>query len=148
MTLTALRKSVFKALASIAACLALLFLALSVLESLAARDSPMTIDRGVVIILDAFEVPEVRNTTWRVPWVAQRTVRDQWNTHDFSLYQHSILQIRPQAAFLILAAFALVAFIRGPARRRRRRRKGWCIPCGYDLTGNESGVCPECGSKT
>lgn len=20
-----------------------------------------------------------------------------------------------------------------------------CIPCGYDLTGNQSGVCPECG---
>lgn len=27
----------------------------------------------------------------------------------------------------------------------RRRRKGRCM-CGYDLTGNASGVCPECGS--
>ncbi len=23
----------------------------------------------------------------------------------------------------------------------------FCIKCGYDLTGNESGMCPECGSK-
>jgi hypothetical protein len=23
-----------------------------------------------------------------------------------------------------------------------------CVPCGYDLTGNVSGVCPECGSPT
>jgi len=22
-----------------------------------------------------------------------------------------------------------------------------CIKCGYDLTGNVSGVCPECGSR-
>lgn len=22
---------------------------------------------------------------------------------------------------------------------------GYCQSCGYDLTGNESGVCPECG---
>ena len=22
-----------------------------------------------------------------------------------------------------------------------------CIPCGYDLTGNVSGICPECGAK-
>ena len=27
----------------------------------------------------------------------------------------------------------------------RRRRSGECTNCGYDLTGNESGVCPECG---
>lgn len=24
-------------------------------------------------------------------------------------------------------------------------RAGFCIACGYDLTGNVSGVCPECG---
>lgn len=22
-----------------------------------------------------------------------------------------------------------------------------CLSCGYDLTGNESGVCPECGTR-
>ena len=27
---------------------------------------------------------------------------------------------------------------------RRRPLPGHC-PCGYDLTGNESGTCPECG---
>jgi hypothetical protein len=24
---------------------------------------------------------------------------------------------------------------------------GHCQKCGYDLTGNKSGVCPECGTK-
>ena len=28
---------------------------------------------------------------------------------------------------------------------RRRRRFGRCLRCGYDLTGNVSGRCPECG---
>ena len=28
---------------------------------------------------------------------------------------------------------------------RRRAKPGHC-PCGYDLTGNTSGVCPECGT--
>jgi len=27
----------------------------------------------------------------------------------------------------------------------RRRRRGLCPICSYDLTGNTSGVCPECG---
>jgi hypothetical protein len=30
--------------------------------------------------------------------------------------------------------------------RRRRGNKGSCPTCGYDLTGNTSGVCPECGT--
>jgi hypothetical protein len=48
-----------------------------------------------------------------------------------------------------LAAAALLA---APAARltpllraRRRRRAGRCPACGYDLTANTSGVCPECG---
>ncbi len=30
-------------------------------------------------------------------------------------------------------------------RRDRRPPKGGCQACGYNLTGNTSGVCPECG---
>jgi hypothetical protein len=28
-----------------------------------------------------------------------------------------------------------------------RRNAAACGSCGYDLTGNKSGVCPECGAK-
>lgn len=28
----------------------------------------------------------------------------------------------------------------------RRPRRGRCVNCGYDLTGNVSGTCPECGA--
>lgn len=30
---------------------------------------------------------------------------------------------------------------------RRRRRCGHCVQCGYDLAGNCSGRCPECGTR-
>ena len=30
--------------------------------------------------------------------------------------------------------------------RDRRFPSGHCQPCGYDLTGNVTGVCPECGT--
>jgi hypothetical protein len=36
---------------------------------------------------------------------------------------------------------------RGPVRRLRRRQRGLCVGCGYDLTGNVSGACPECGQE-
>ena len=46
------------------------------------------------------------------------------------------------------AAYPFAAFIRGPVLRPwRRRRKGLCLNCGYDLRGNVSGVCPECGRE-
>ncbi|UCE61531.1 MAG: hypothetical protein JSU63_07230 [Phycisphaerales bacterium] len=48
---------------------------------------------------------------------------------------------------LLFAVYTAAAFIRGPLRRRRRRRKGLCESCGYNLTGNESGVCPECARR-
>jgi len=28
----------------------------------------------------------------------------------------------------------------------RRMRRGQCSKCGYDLTANTSGICPECGT--
>jgi len=48
--------------------------------------------------------------------------------------------------FAMFATCPTIAFIRGPLRRWRRKRKSLCVKCGYDLTGNESGVCPECGT--
>ena len=34
-------------------------------------------------------------------------------------------------------------------RRRQRllRERGLCLKCGYDLTGNVTGVCSECGTE-
>jgi hypothetical protein len=32
-------------------------------------------------------------------------------------------------------------------RSWRRSRKGCCPFCGYNLTGNTSGACPECGAQ-
>ena len=29
-----------------------------------------------------------------------------------------------------------------------RHKRGLCLRCGYDLAGNVSGVCPECGNPT
>lgn len=48
------------------------------------------------------------------------------------------------AAFIV---YPTIAFILGPLRRWRRRKRGECLNCGYNLTGNVTGVCSECGTK-
>jgi len=56
---------------------------------------------------------------------------------------------RPAGAWAVLAAWvAFVAFLvcSPVARERGRSARGLCTKCGYDLTANVSGVCPECGT--
>ena len=47
-----------------------------------------------------------------------------------------------------LALVPAAWFIRSDSRRRARRRQPRCLctNCGYNLTANASGVCPECGA--
>jgi hypothetical protein len=49
--------------------------------------------------------------------------------------------------FVLFAACPTLAFVRGPLRRYRRRRRNQCVACGYSLIGNLSGTCPECGKS-
>lgn len=53
--------------------------------------------------------------------------------------------------FLLLAVLnAAFPFVAGLAAYRLVHRcipLGHCKKCGYNLTGNVSGVCPECGTK-
>lgn len=45
-------------------------------------------------------------------------------------------------AFVLLLVPSLLVW-----RRSRRPPPGFCLKCGYDLAGNVSGVCSECGLK-
>ena len=52
------------------------------------------------------------------------------------------------AAITAISACILIRWMFRIARRELRRRARRCMGCGYDLTGNTSGVCPECGKPT
>lgn len=58
---------------------------------------------------------------------------------------------RPLLVACLIVPAALVAGAMAIAARRRSwraarlRAAGRCVGCGYDLTGNTSGACPECG---
>jgi hypothetical protein len=46
----------------------------------------------------------------------------------------------------IFLLYPAIAFVRGPLRRRLRRRRGLCVKCGYSLRGLTEPRCPECGT--
>ncbi len=47
----------------------------------------------------------------------------------------------------LLATGPLASILHAHWQARRRRKRGLCLTCGYNLTGNTSGVCPECGTS-
>ena len=50
------------------------------------------------------------------------------------------------ARWLIVRINRLNARLSAGIRLRQRPDNRWCRNCGYDLTGNVSGKCPECGT--
>jgi hypothetical protein len=71
-----------------------------------------------------------------------------WWKLDCADYRVFELQCASWIPFVLFGVPPAMAFVRGPLRRWRRRRAGCCLACGYDLTGNVSGVCPECATPT
>jgi hypothetical protein len=72
-----------------------------------------------------------------------------WRRRGFYYYRSDAF---PGWTLIVPHWFGLLPMIPSPLahagrmiRRRRRLRRGLCPRCGYDLTANPSGVCPECG---
>lgn len=55
------------------------------------------------------------------------------------------------AVWILFIGITWYSIHRSRIKQRRlgigRLNRGLCPSCGYDLRGNVSGVCPECGSR-
>ncbi|HQL54004.1 MAG TPA: hypothetical protein PLQ87_04795, partial [Phycisphaerae bacterium] len=66
--------------------------------------------------------------------------------HESSSNPITELRVTSLFPFLALGVPAAIILGRRAWRARRLHRVGVCRKCGYDLTGNMSGRCPECGA--
>ena len=87
------------------------------------------------------------DTRWRIDPTGEGTSLLQQLGFDLTCEPQSYQNLYYAISFpmwlpaLMFAAPPVARFL-----RRRRHRPGFCRRCGYDLTGNVSGVCPECGN--
>ena len=88
--------------------------------------------------------PAPSSRYWRRLGFSFRTGVNRWQQLS-PPYSFWLLEIPIWCPIVLFTTYPTIAFIRGPLRRFRRHRKGLCVKCGYNLTGNTSGVCPECG---
>ena len=91
---------------------------------------------------------------WDIAWVKAHSLQllgpDNMTSASSSitiLRRGTNIDVASWFLFALFCVYPTVAFVHGPYRRYRRRKKGLCLKCGYNLTGNVSGVCPECGEK-
>ena len=83
-----------------------------------------------------------------IPGVQNVQLRNTYWLPTVDWFQGAIYLTLPfWIATAALSAYPTIAFIRGPLRRWRRRKRGECVNCGYNLTGNVTGVCSECGTE-
>jgi hypothetical protein len=83
------------------------------------------------------------------PWSVSKSIRvnGTFKTMSSFIVKRTYILCPLWALVIVLPIQPTIAFVRGPYRRYRRRKKGLCLTCGYNLTGNVSGVCPECGEQ-
>jgi hypothetical protein len=81
-------------------------------------------------------------------WLSLRPAGFKWVGGTFGL--SSCTDISAPYWFAVITSGVLPAsWAIGKLRkneRNRRARTGLCVACGYNLDGNISGVCPECGT--
>jgi hypothetical protein len=77
----------------------------------------------------------------RAPWAGQI---NRWGVR-YNVYTYDGSDVSVPTWWVgVVAAIGLVAGV--AVRRRGVKKRGHCAACGYNLVGNVSGVCPECGT--
>ena len=98
--------------------------------------------KNLVLVVNPDAIPPAADKTVLVPLDQRLGIRTRCIEWGVPLW----------VLFVLFVAYPVVAFIRGPVRRRilarRARLAVCCRKCGYNLTGNVSGICPECGEPT
>lgn len=78
--------------------------------------------------------------------ISQDQPIDRSNNSLYQISEFTAVSFSTVWATVFSAIYPAIFFIRSYRHRRLRRQAlKPCTKCGYDLQGNESGVCPECG---
>jgi hypothetical protein len=91
------------------------------------------------------------NTEYGTSFQTAVALPSEWAKWDYFFGALLLPAVPTPVGFALDTAFyAAIAFTLwcapGVVRRRRRRARGLCPACGYDLKGAPTATCPECGS--
>ena len=113
------------------------------------RYTAVWLDRGFLQICTQTVGRDPADEEWRSCWiVSRRHLPGRWWSLRHRIGrdpQQKLVHLWTAPLWIpLLIAVVLTTYL---WYRDRRAPPGHCQHCGYDLTGNVSGVCPECGEK-
>ena len=79
-------------------------------------------------------------------WIHHRRTIFSFGSSSLGAWRHHWVRLPSVLILFVLLAYPMWRWFNGPYQRRCRRKLGLCLNCKYDLKGNTSGVCPECGT--
>ena len=81
------------------------------------------------------------NADWPTYWLPHY----DWRMKRFARLPTIVLPL--WIPFILFATYPAITMIRSHRWRKHERADGCCSKCLYNLRGNVSGICPECGTK-
>ena len=110
---------------------------------------------GVLIVISASAAhdriwlsmlhPSVYPTARRTRYIDPREFQLNLVPSTMSRSRYVVCCVPLWAPTCLFVSLLTLDLVRGPLRRWYRRARNRCVGCTYDLTGNLSGACPECG---
>jgi len=96
----------------------------------------------------------IRNPSIWTPFPTEASPPQWSNGFGFTLFAVTPLTSAGRVTLVAIPYWSIVAttgalpivYLARMLRRRTRNRIGACVRCSYSLTGNTSGICPECGT--
>lgn len=119
-------------------------------ESSVAKVASPPVSAANVRFLGGPDPPPIDMAVFRLDRDAMLRYPDRPMVTDYEELIENNLRISMLPLVLLSAAWLTVPIVLVIRRRwdhQVRLQRGLCLKCGYDLRGNESGACPECGAE-
>ncbi len=105
-------------------------------------------NNNIEFVYESVVVSPFRNRFWTFDYIPGFTVRRQDLIIDKSTHsQFYFAYVNFLYPLLLFISYPLLTTLIPVLRRTYRRKHRLCIECGYNLAGNQNGICPECGER-